>query len=130
MGKVGTHHTLPPKPISRRLDLGRLALNTRRLFVTRHHHADGLTGDGIPSGAIHLRQLRRLATGLGVLWVSSALKNHHADADEAVAEEDGDEENDEDQQDGELAGVDVFGDGEGEICLVRVNTYSLTNLQI
>lgn len=33
-----------------------------------------------------------------------------------MAKDDGNEEDDEDQQDGKLAVVDVFGDGEREVC--------------
>lgn len=41
-----------------------------------------------------------------------------------MAEEDGDEEDDQDQQDGELAVVDILGDGEREVCSIFVSTDS------
>ncbi len=106
-----TYHTLTPEAVRRGLGLGRPALDAGRLLVSREHHPDGLPRDGISTGAIHLREPRTSLRFLG-----GRLDNQHAEADQAVTEEDGGEEDDENQQHRELAVIDVLGDGERQVC--------------
>jgi hypothetical protein len=105
-----TYHTLPPEPVSGRLRLGCLALQSGRLFVPRQQDPDRAPRDGEPTRAEHFGQ-----PGALLVFGRGGMHEQHAEADQAVAEEDGDEEDDKDQQDGELAVVYVLGYAEGEI---------------
>lgn len=109
-----THHALPPQPVGRRVHLGRLALDARGLLVAREDDADRLPRDRVPAGPVHLRQ------GVPALLVRGAFgpQDEQAQADEALAEEDGGEQDDEDEQDRELAVVDVLGQGQGQVYMV------------
>lgn len=112
-GVVCTYHALPPQPIGGRVHLGRLALDARGLLVAREHDADRLPRDRVPAGAVHLPQ--RVAA----LLVRGALgpQDEQAQADEALTEKDGGEKYYEDEQDRELAVVDVLGQGQGQVCM-------------
>ena len=100
-----THHALPPQSVGRWVHLSRLALDARSLLVAREDDTDRLARDRVTPWAIHLRQC------VPSLLVRGAFgpQDEQAQADEALAEEDGGEQDDEDEQDRELAVVDVLG---------------------
>jgi hypothetical protein len=98
-----TYHTLAPQPISWRARLGSITLDARRLLVARQDNADRLPRYRVPARPYHLWQL---LPGAPLVLRARPPHDQHAQPDQAVAEEYGGEEDDEDQQYGELAVVD------------------------
>ena len=120
MDRLGTHHALPPEPVGRRVRLGRLALDAHGLLVARKDDPDRLPRDRVAAGSVHPPQCvpaRLVRRALGP-------QDEQAQADEALAEEDGGEEDDEYEKDRELAVVNVLCEGQGQIWMTLSASWS------
>lgn len=111
---IVTHHTLSPQPIRRRVHLGRIALDSCGLFVPCKDYTDGLPGYCVATGAVHLWQ-----AAAPPLFGGFGSEDEQTETNEALAEENGCEEDDENQQDREFAVADVLGCRKGQVCQAK-----------